>query len=116
MNTLVIMNTLPYGNTNATDGLDMLLALAVFEQSPGVLFTGDGVLQLLIAPELETPFKHIGKMFTALSLYDIETLYVDAASLLQHNLDISDLAHHAECLDTQQVADLLHAYSHVMVF
>ena len=49
-------------------------------------------------------------------LYDVKTLYVDTASLYQHNLSMSDLVHHAEYLNTQQVADLLHAYKHIMVF
>ncbi len=119
MSSLIVMRSTPYGNTNAKDALDVILTLAAFEQEPVMLYQGLGVQQLLLEASMDTPFKHVGKILGALPMYDVETVYVDQTSLVEHSIkpeQLQDLPVACQLLTSHQVRDLLHSHLHVMVF
>ena len=119
MSSLIVMRSTPYGNTNAKDALDVILTLAAFEQEPVMLYQGLGVQQLLLEASMDTPFKHVGKILGALPMYDVETVYVDQTSLVEHSIkpeQLQGLPVDCQLLTSHQVSDLLHNHQHVMVF
>jgi len=79
---LIVNQSAPYGNANAKESLDLALASSAFEQALSILFTGDGIYQLL--PE-QSPdgiqSKNLLQMLKALPIYGVEQLYVDQQSL-----------------------------------
>ncbi|MCP4788802.1 MAG: hypothetical protein GY881_01045 [Gammaproteobacteria bacterium] len=119
MSSLIVMRSTPYGNTNAKDALDVALTLAAFEQEPALLYEGRGVLQLLLSSQMDTPFKHLGKILSALPMYDIEHIYIDKDSLTECGIDAKQLQNlpvQCRLLDATQVSDLFQQHQHVMVF
>ena len=72
----------PYGNSNSREALDLALAFGAYEQNLAILFTGDGVWNLL--PHQQSSGisqKSISQMLGALPLYGIESIYACAESL-----------------------------------
>ncbi len=116
MSTLVVIQSTPYGNTNAKDALDVLLTLAAFEQAPGLLLQGVGVHLLT---STQGPFKHAGKMLAALPMYDVEQLYVDNSAIAAQGISQTQLAQcplDCQLLDQPAIGKLMASYQHVLVF
>jgi tRNA 2-thiouridine synthesizing protein C len=90
---LFILQRAPYGSSAARETLDAALAAAAFEQTVQLLFTGDGVWQLLPAQQPEAiGSKDSSKMLQALDYYDIEAVYADAVSLAERGLSAEQSA------------------------
>jgi tRNA 2-thiouridine synthesizing protein C len=90
---LFILQRAPYGDSTTRETLDAALAAAAFEQNVQLLFTGDGVWNLL--PEQDASSiasKDTAKMLQALSYYDIEAVFSDDISLQERGLSIDNLA------------------------
>lgn len=117
MSTLVIIQSSPYGNTNAKDALDVLLTLAAFEQEPGLLLQGAGVTLLGLGNS--GPFKDPGKMLGALPMYDVEQLFIDQDAVAKFAIEATKIdACPMECqlLDHNAIGELMADYQHVLVF
>jgi tRNA 2-thiouridine synthesizing protein C len=85
---LVVIRHTPYGSSLGRASLDVALAMAAFDQAVDVLFMGDGVLQLLAGQDGKAiGVKNIEKLLGSLPLYDIESVYVDAAGAERYGLD-----------------------------
>ena len=87
---LFIFAKAPLNDSVAREGIEALLACAAFDMQPAVLFTDEGVLQLL--PQREaTGTKNLNKMLQALELYGVEAIYVCANSLTRFGLTASNI-------------------------
>jgi tRNA 2-thiouridine synthesizing protein C len=105
---LFIMQRAPYGSSTAREALDAALACAAFEQNVQLLFTGDGVWQLLpLQNAAVVGSKDIGKMLGALAYYDINGIFVDHASLQARELTVDQLAIPVISLDTTTLRQLV---------
>lgn len=115
--TLFIQHRAPYGSESAQEQLDALLVAAAFGQKVSVLFQDDGVWQLLPAQQgraLER--RTLGAQLQALPLYEIDRLYVDAASLQERRLQAAQLALAVEVLDADALKQLLAQQDMVLRF
>lgn len=108
---LVHCRRAPYTQSLAKTGIDLAMAAAAFERPVSVLFSGDGVWQLLRDQAPASGEKNHGKLLSALPLYGIESVYVDAASLTTRGLAAEQLCVPVEMVDNEAVAALL-ARSH----
>ena len=114
---LIVCRRPPYGESFAREALDMAMACAAFDQSVAMLFIGDGVLQLIAGQHGEViGQKAHDKQLSALPLYDVETLYVDAQALQARQLDSKSLALPAQALAPAEIAALLAAHDIVLGF
>lgn len=105
---LFISRSAPYGSNRAQMCLDVAFASAVFEQDVSYLFMDDGVLQLLSDQNAESIHsKTLGNILETLDLYGIEKVYVDQASLAQHNLSVDDLLLSVETVNGQAIGKLI---------
>lgn len=105
---LLVCRKAPYGNSLAKEALDIALAGAAFEQQLQVLFTGDGVLQLLNQQNTQPiGTKNISKHLAAFPLYDLNDIYVDQQSLQQRGLETSDLLSNVRFCDTQELTQIM---------
>lgn len=90
---LFVLQRAPYGSSSARESLDAALAAAAFEQDVQLLFSGEGVWQLLPNQQADAiASKDIGKMLQALAYYDIDRVYADAQSLAERGLAAETLA------------------------
>lgn len=108
MNYLFILRQAPYNSSLAREALDMVLATAAFDQKVRLLFTDEGVFQLVKqqAPSLIKQ-KNIEKTLQAFALYDINDIYFCESSAHTRGLDTSQLYDNAQALNIQACQDLL---------
>lgn len=112
---LILMRHSPYGASLARASIDLALAMGAFEQDFDLLFMGPGVLQLLKDQHSEAlGLKNAGKTLSALPLYDIDTVYVDAASLQRYGLAAQDLVLAVNVLDQNSLSRFLNDCKHVL--
>ena len=116
MSCLMILSCAPYGSRIAKESLDVALVLAAFEQQPAILFLDEGVLQLLPACKCRATHKHIGKIISALEMYDINELWIEQESLDQFGLTKEDLSQPVNVISRAKVSDLCSQYDQHMVF
>lgn len=114
---LIVCRRAPYGESFAREALDVAMAAAAFDQAVAMLFLGDGVLQLIAAQHSEViGQKAHDKQLSALPLYDVDTLYVDAEALQARQLQPSDLVLPVQLLDAAAIAALFATRAVVMGF
>jgi tRNA 2-thiouridine synthesizing protein C len=114
---LLVSRRAPYGSSLARAALDTALAGAAFDRAPTLLFLGDGVLQLLPGQDAQAlGTRTHGRVLDSLPLYDVETLYVDAAALARHGLSAGDLPAGAEVVDEAAIRALMAAHDHILGF
>ena len=114
---LLICRHAPYGQTLAREALDVALTAATFDQTVALLFMGDGVQQLIRAQQPSAiAQKALDKQLAALPLYDVETIYVEAAALRARGLAADDLALPVQLLDAVAIAQAIAAHDIVLGF
>ena len=107
----------PYGNSLARASLDTALAAAALELPVRLLFMGNGVLQLLPDQQSDAAgVKNIGRLLASLPLYDIESVYIDAAAVTRFAIEPDDLVLPVQPLDAKAMHRLIDASDHVIGF
>ena len=105
---LFLLRQPPYGTSHAIEALESVLVAGVFDQRVSVLFRDDGVWQLLDGQDgAPVDRRTIAKVAQALPQYDVNALYVCAASLQQRNLTEKDLSVPVTVLDEHAQRALL---------
>jgi tRNA 2-thiouridine synthesizing protein C len=105
----------PYDSSRAREGLEALLAAAIFDQRISVVFMGDGVFQLL-SDQQPTEQKNLSKMLKALDMYDIDQLFVHAFALETRNIKHQDFCIPATILSDAEVRTLIASADHTLSF
>jgi tRNA 2-thiouridine synthesizing protein C len=114
---LIVCRQAPYGNSLARAGLDVALAAAAFEQDVQLLFSGDGVWQLLRDQDAgQINSKSHLKTLQSMPLYDVEYFHVDAASLAERELGAAQLDGACVLLEPGEVATFLDSFEQVLSF
>jgi tRNA 2-thiouridine synthesizing protein C len=114
---LVVIRHTPYGSSLGRASLDVALAMAAFDQAVDVLFMGDGVLQLLAGQDGKAiGVKNIEKLLGSLPLYDIESVYVDAAGAKRYGLDSARTPVPVTLLDAPAINALMADADHLLGF
>lgn len=110
-----IFSSAPYHSPSAREGLDALLAAAVFDQKVSVLFIGEGVFQLVSAQNPSNQKNH-AKMLSAMAMYDVDACYVHASSAKTRGIDLTDCCIAVEALDDTKSQSLITTADHVLSF
>jgi tRNA 2-thiouridine synthesizing protein C len=104
---LLISRKPPYGNALSREAIDIALAATAFDQDISLLFSGDGVWQLLKQQQSHLiNNKNHGKALSALTLYGIENIYVDTEALALRNLTENDLLIETKSITTNEIKKL----------
>lgn len=107
----------PYASGLPRAGLDMALAAAAFEQEVALLFMGDGIWQLVKEQHGGAlGQKDFDRQLSALPLYGVEELHVEAAALSQRLLAPEDLVLPVTTHDADSIARLLTGADRVFDF
>ncbi len=103
-----LMTRPPFAGQAGREGLDAALVAAAYEQQLCLCFSGDGVWQLL--PDQDAAAAHSKDhlaTFKALPLYDVDELYVCAASLAERGIAVSDIRLPVQVLAPEALAALI---------
>ncbi len=114
---LFIASRSPWSSAAAAAGADLLMTAAVFEQSVGVVFCGDGVWQLQAGQDGSgLGLKTLAKIFPAFELYDIKRIRVAESSLRERGLTLQDLVMDVELVNDEGMRTLIASSKTVFVF
>lgn len=115
---LFISRHAPYGSSLAKDALDAILAASAYGQDIALLFMDDGVFQLLPTQQAEhIDQKSFSAQLQALSIYEIEKIYVHSESLEKRQITINDLnLENIQVINNLKVAKLLTEQDHLLSF
>jgi tRNA 2-thiouridine synthesizing protein C len=116
MSCLITLSHAPYGSQDAKEALDVALVLAAFEQQPALLFIDEGILQLLPNSHSPSSHKHIGKIISALEMYEINELWVEQESLDYFGIMVDELSQPVKVINRAQVSQLCAQYHQHLVF
>ena len=114
----IIFKTAPHGNPNGREALDLALLSASFDQKVILIFSDEGVLNLVENqnPELIKAKDYIAT-FKALPLYEIDDIFVCQQSLLEFGLSKNTLnINEAQIADQQCIQTQLKLADEVLVF
>lgn len=112
-----IFRQAPYGSDSGREGLDSLLATSAYSDQLAAFFMDDGIYQLLRFQQPESILaKDHSPMFKLCELYDIDSLYVLKASMVERNIDPTQLLIPVEILDSSEFYEVLAAYPIKLMF
>ncbi len=107
----------PHGTVYALEGLEVVLITAAFDQDVSLVFTDDGVYQLLKGIDTKgIEVKDFSRTYRALDGYDIEKLYVDQLSLDARGLTEDDLIVDVTVLSDDEMKNLMDEQDVVISF
>ncbi len=114
---LVIFTQPPLSGLAPREGLDTALVSATFEQKTALLFTGEGLLQLVTGQEpglLE--LKGTQAMLKALPLYDLDAIFIEAKALEALKLNPEQLLLPTQALNSDAMQALVATSKNTLVF
>ena len=105
---LFLLRQPPYAGSHALEALESVLVAGVFDQQVSVLFSDDGVWQLVNGQDgAEVGRRTVSKVASALPEYDVTSLYVCASALRERGLSADDLALPARALEAAEQRALI---------
>ena len=114
---LVVVRHSPYGSSLARTSLEVALSSATFDQQVGLLFMGDGVLQLLPGQDSSAiGARNIAKLMASFPLYELDQLFADETALEKYGLRGQELPQNLQQLDDEAMRQLLTRYDHILGF
>lgn len=113
----IVFRHAPHGTPCGREALDLSLLSASFEQQVSLIFTGEGILNLLNNQDPERiKSKDYISTFKALSLYDIDRVYVDIDSLNELTITKDQLIIDVNYIKANEVTNQLQLADEVIVF
>lgn len=115
--TLVVLSQPPYKGQMARESLDVILTAAAFETPLSLLFTGDGVYQLMDNQQASNiNAKDMAASLPVLPVYDVEKIFVDEESMATRGLQTTDCILPVESLQLKEIQALFSENDRVLSF
>lgn len=112
---LFIFRSPPYSTPTSQEGVDALLAAAIFDQKIAVIFMGDGVFQLQ-KNQAPNNSRNQMKMLQSFTMYDIDQVFVQESALSARRLAAGDLAIASTSLSDAEIHQRLASAAHILSF
>lgn len=114
---LFISRRAPWSSAAPAACADFMMTAGVFDQRVSVVFSGDGVYQLLEGQDAGAfGVKTLARVFPALGLYEIHRIHVDSLALAARGLSQDSLMPVATALAPEAFRALIHNCDRVLVF
>lgn len=110
-----IFRSPPYSTPVAQEGIDALLAAAIFDQKIAVIFMGDGVFQLN-KNQSPTDGRNQMKMLQSLEMYDIDRIFVQESALVERGISNEQLNITCATIADQKIHQIISNASHILNF
>ena len=111
-----ILQQTPFSSDFSSDAIDAVLAGGLYGQAVSVFFVGDGVFQLVDSENNTSPIKPLSKKLKALSLYDVESLYVCQDALAKRGLRPTDCCIDVDCVASNRLDQLIRQHDVILSF
>jgi tRNA 2-thiouridine synthesizing protein C len=112
--TLIILTKAP---TPDLEPVELLLALAAFEQNPKLLLLGPGIFHAnSLQQEKKPQGKAAGKVLSVLPMYDCEEILISQSDLAQTSLDVEDLQKFCRLISDEEIKQLIQQSKHCVTF
>jgi len=113
----IVFRRAPHGSPHGREALDLALLSASFEQEVSLIFVDDGVLNLIKDQQPErVGAKDYIATFGALPLYDVDTVLACEESLLEYDLEPTELTIEVEKVSPSMITEQLTQVDEVLVF
>ena len=114
---LFVNRKAPFGSSYARESLDAALACAAFDQKVSILFMDDGVFQLQKEQNGSTiGLKGVEASLPALTIYDINNIYVEGYSLQARHIAPENLLIESKVLDNNAIKALFEQHDLILSF
>jgi len=114
---LFVNRQAPFGRSYAKESLDALLAGSAYNQDISVLFSGDGVFQLIKEQQAQNiEQKSIASTLPALEMYDITKVFAQASALKIRGLSSEQLAIEVALLTDTEISALTQTQDCILSF
>ena len=114
-NLVFIFRSPPYSTPIAQEGIDALLAAAIFDQKVAVIFMGDGVFQLT-ENQSPTSGKNQMKILRSLAMYDIDQVFVQDTALTERGISSEKLNVVCSAVSDLAIHQIISSASHILNF
>jgi tRNA 2-thiouridine synthesizing protein C len=112
--TLIILTKAP---TPDLEPIELLLALAAFEQNPKLLLLGPGIFHAnSLQQEKKPQGKAAGKVLSVLPMYDCEEILISKSDLAQTSLEVEDLQSFCRLISDEEIKQLIQQSKHCVTF
>jgi tRNA 2-thiouridine synthesizing protein C len=112
--TLIILTKAP---TPDLEPIELLLALAAFEQNPKLLLLGPGIFHAnYLQQEKKPQGKAAGKVLSVLPMYDCEEILISKSDLAQTSLEVEDLQSFCRLISDEEIKQLIQQSKHCVTF
>jgi tRNA 2-thiouridine synthesizing protein C len=112
--TLIILTKAP---TPDLEPVELLLALAAFEQNPKLLLLGPGIYHANSLQQAKKPQgKAAGKVLSVLPMYDCEEILISHSDLAKIPLDVEDLQSFCRLVSDEEIKQLIQQSKHCVTF
>lgn len=103
-----VFSASPFGDLKFQEGLDAAFAFAAFDKRVGLFFTENSIWALNKRNQvILTGNRDFLSQLGALSIYDIDDVYISQGSLKHIELEANDLRIKATHLSNKQIANIL---------
>ncbi|MFZ5722891.1 MAG: sulfurtransferase complex subunit TusC [Pseudomonadota bacterium] len=114
---LLVFRSTPSGSLRAREGIDAALLFSAFVPQLSVLFSGDGVWQLLAGQQPDAiDAAPVASVIAAFPEYDITAIHADAAALAARGIEPARLIAGVRPVDDNAIRELLARHDHVLTF
>jgi tRNA 2-thiouridine synthesizing protein C len=97
--------------------IELLLALAAFEQNPKLLLLGQGIYYANALQQEKKPHgKAAGKLLSVLPMYDCEEIFVSQRDLSELSLSAQDLQSFCRAIDDNEIKKMIKQSRHCVTF
>jgi tRNA 2-thiouridine synthesizing protein C len=112
--TLIILTKAP---TPDLEPVELLLALAAFEQNPKLLLLGPGIYHAnSLQQEKKPQGKAAGKVLSVLPMYDCEEILISQSDLSHMSLDVEDLQSFCRLVSDEEIKQVIQQSKHCVTF
>lgn len=112
--TLLILTKAP---TPDLEPIELLLALAAFEQEPKLLLLGPAIYHAnTLQQEKKPQGKSAGKVLSVLPMYDCDEILISESDFAQLSLDSKDLQSFCRMVSDSEIRDLIQQSKHCVTF
>ncbi len=115
--TSIIISTPPFSDISGKEGLDLALVCAAFEQKVNLIYVDKGLFHLVKNqnPEAIDDKSH-DKQLSALSFYDIDSIYYDESALTDLGMAKDELIEASSSLTRSQIDKMISQSHHTLNF
>jgi tRNA 2-thiouridine synthesizing protein C len=105
----------PHSGAYVQEMLDIIMTVAAFDQEVTLLLLDNAVFQIKKQQRVENAgYKDTAAIFKALSIYNIQALYIESESLQERGLTIDDLSESVQAIPRNKVSEFFKQFDLVL--